>query len=491
MTATGHNRPRVGTIEHSAGYRTIAELGARTSPPDRERVRVSTSTPAADPPAATRSQRLVGAAKANVPEGTYAIGGGLLIAALTAYGFQILADRQLDETQYKAVNNLWFLIFIVAPGFFQPLEAEVARAIAARRTRGVGGGPVVRKAARLGAILAACVALVALAASPSWLVPEYFEGEVTLLICLLVALATYYTAHLTRGALSGNKRFGPYGLMYASEGILRIAFVVVVVVIGLNSPGWFALALVVPPALSVLISLQGQRGLLMPGPDAPYSELSTALTLLLVGTALAQALSYAPAVAASLLLDNDRAAAGFITGMFIARIPMLMFQAVQAALLPKLSTYAASGQHADFRAGLRKLLVVVLGVALIGTIGAATVGPSVGRILFDKWTLGNRDLALLAGGAGGFILALTLAQGLIALRGYRQVATAWVIGIAVFLGLMPIAGHDVVLRVQLAFITACWTTAAVVTTLLILRMRVATATLEDLVGVVEHEPLEL
>jgi hypothetical protein len=56
---------------------------------------------------------------------------------------------------------------------------------------------------------------------------------------------------------------------------------------------------------------------------------------------------------------------------------------------------------------------------------------------------------------------------------------------------MPIAGHDVVLRVQLAFITACWTTAAVVTTLLILRMRVATATLEDLVGVVEHEPLEL
>jgi len=205
-------------------------------------------------------------------------------------------------------------------------------------------------------------------------------------------------------------------------------------------------------------------------------------------------MSYAPALAVSNLLGDTRAdhriAAGFVTGMFIARIPMLLFQAVQAALLPKLSTYAGAGQHDDFRAGLRKLLVVVIGVAVLGVVGAGTVGPTIGAKLFEKWTLERDDLALLAAGAGGFILALTLAQGLIALRGYKQVASSWVVGILVFLAVMPF-GDDVVLRAEVAFVVSCWTTAALVAVLLVLRMRVATATIEDLVGVVEHEQLEI
>jgi O-antigen/teichoic acid export membrane protein len=205
-------------------------------------------------------------------------------------------------------------------------------------------------------------------------------------------------------------------------------------------------------------------------------------------------MSYAPALAVSNLLGDSAAdhkvAAGFVTGMFIARIPILLFQAVQAALLPKLSAYAGSGQHDDFRAGLKKLLIVVAGVAVLGVVGGATVGPTIGRKLFEKWTLESRDLALLAGGAGGFILALTLAQGLIALRGYKHVAASWVAGILVFLAVMPI-GNDVVLSSEIAFVMSCWVTAMIIATLLVLRMRVATATIQDLVGVVEHEQLEI
>ena len=65
---------------------------------------------------------------------------------------------------------------------------------------------------------------------------------------------------------------------------------------------------------------------------------------------------------------------------------------------------------------MRKLVLVVSGIGVVGVIGGATLGPFVGHILFGaKFKLGNLDLALLAAGSGMFILALTLSQGLIAL----------------------------------------------------------------------------
>jgi hypothetical protein len=75
-----------------------------------------------------RAQRLIEAArKLPVPEGTYAVGLGLMISGITAYGFQILAFKGLTKSEYAALNGLWILVFVVAPGFFLPLEQEVGR----------------------------------------------------------------------------------------------------------------------------------------------------------------------------------------------------------------------------------------------------------------------------------------------------------------------------------------------------------------------------
>ena len=87
-----------------------------------------------------RVQRLTGAAKKlPVPEGTWAIGAGLLIVGLSAYGFQILAAKRLSNNDYNSLNVLWAMVFVFTPGLFQPLEQEVGRAVAARRARGDGG----------------------------------------------------------------------------------------------------------------------------------------------------------------------------------------------------------------------------------------------------------------------------------------------------------------------------------------------------------------
>jgi O-antigen/teichoic acid export membrane protein len=445
-----------------------------------------------------RAQRIIEAArKVPLPEGTYAVGIGLLISGLTAYAFQILAFKALPKTEYAALNGLWILVFVVAPGFFLPLEQEVGRAVADRRSRGIGGGPVVRKAAFAGAVLAGGLMLLALVlAAVTPLIDRLFHGQESLLLCFMIALGTYAVQHITRGTLSGNGRFGPYGLILAAEGILRVLPVVILYAAGIDNIIWYGLALAIPPVLASVISLRGQHGLLTPGPPAEWSELSANLTLLFLGSLTAQALSYSAALGAILLAKGpvERAeAADFIVGFFIARIPILLFQAIQAALLPKLAALAGAGRHADFRSGLRKLLLIVMGVGVVGVLAGATIGPIAGEILFgDKFHLGNVDLALLAAGSGLFILALTLAQALIALLGHARALIAWCVGLVVCVVVTMGSSQDLFLRVELGFLFGCGAAALCMALLLLGRLRAESPeSLGLLVEAIEHEPLEI
>jgi len=442
-----------------------------------------------------RAQRLVGAAKKlPLPEGTYAVGVGLIILGLTAYGFQIIAAKRLSGNAYTDVNVLWAVVFIVTPGLFQPLEQEVGRALSHRRARGIGGGPLIKRAAQLGGILALAVSVGCLIAYP-WIVENLFSGNGTLIIGLIIAIVGYYIAYIARGSLSSNGRFGPYGLMMGSEGTVRIIFCLILVAVASTSAGWYGVALALPPIFAVAISLRGQRNLATPGPVAPYSELSSALALLLVGSIFAQLLSYISVLGVQLLATPQQRAtitAGFITGMFIARIPLLAFQAIQAALLPKLARLASEGKHDDFRSGMIRLVGVVTGLCIAGTLVAAWIGPKIGEKLFPtKWDLTNRDVFLLTLAATIFILALTLAQGLIALKAYRENAISWIVGVVAFIVTVFIAGDNLFLRNEIAFLAGTVVSAILVGIFLIIHMRRTGGSLEELVEVVEHEPLEI
>jgi len=153
-----------------------------------------------------------------------------------------------------------------------------------------------------------------------------------------------------------------------AEGIIRLLPCIVLVAVGSTDPLGFGLCLAIPPALATLVALRGQHELMTPGPNAPWSELSTNLGLLLGGSLLAQVLSYAPFLGAQLLATSAErvAVADFIVGLFLSRIPILLFQAVQAALLPRLAAQVSAGQTEDFRRGMRNLLLVVSSIGLVG-----------------------------------------------------------------------------------------------------------------------------
>jgi O-antigen/teichoic acid export membrane protein len=167
-------------------------------------------------------------------------------------------------------------------------------------------------------------------------------------------------------------------------------------------------------------------------------------------------MNVAPAVVQVLATEGEEDIAGiFVSAVIVARIPLFLFQAIQAALLPKLADLAGQGRFRDFRSGLKRLLAVVAGLAVAGSIGGWIIGPMVVKIMTDTDVeLGHRTLGLLALGSGVYMLALAMAQAVIALGGHRDQAFAWAVGLAVFPLVVWLSSDDLLFRVELGLLAA-------------------------------------
>jgi O-antigen/teichoic acid export membrane protein len=442
-----------------------------------------------------RSGKLIEKARTAVPEGTFAVGAGLAVTAITSYIFIIVAQRGLSDSQYSAFGAFWGFIFVAGPGLFLPLEQEVGRALAHRRAQGIGGGPLVHRAARLGAILTGAMVVLVLVTAPLY-VEGQFHGNWLLVASLAIGLVGFYCMHTTRGTLSGNAQFRPYGEMLATDGVVRLLGALVLLELGINNAGAYGMCMALSPFVAVLVSLRKRNKLLEPGPPAPYSELSNALGWLLAGSLLMQLLGYSSLLGVNMLKQpgDTAAVAAFTSAFFVARIPPLLFQAVQGTLLPKLASLAGAGRHDDFRTGLKQLLVIVVGIAAVGTLAAFTIGVPVGEILFPPFNIDSLDLGLLAAGSGMFIIALTVAQALLALKGHKAAALAWFLGVLAFLAVTaavaPVA--ELEMEVELGFLAGATVTTLVMSYALYNRMkRGVDEGVESLITQIEHEPLEI
>ena len=141
---------------------------------------------------------------------------------------------------------------------------------------------------------------------------------------------------------------------------------------------------------------------------------------------------------------------------------MFFFQAIQAALLPRLSQLVASEEYQKFKHELKRLLsfVTIFGVCFI--LLMAVSGQWVTRIAFgSEYEISNQNMLLLAISSIGLMYALSITQGLLAFHRQGLSATAWIFGIATF----PVTisfGEDLFLRVEIALIL----TVAITTLLL-------------------------
>lgn len=380
---------------------------------------------------------------------------GLLIAGIASYAFFKVGTWALGgDEEFKPVSALWFATFALAPGVFLPLEQELGRALAARRALGDGGMPVIRKVISLGLGLLSIVAVVILVASPV-LTHAYFDGDWLMLAALLVAFACYAPAHIARGIASGHGRFRAYAIVMGADGVVRIVLCVLVALVGIKTAGAFGFAVAVAPLPGVLYVYSRRQLRAEPGPDASWQEVTPNLGWLLLGSLFAAGLVNAGPVATNLLANKDQGAlvTQFAYGVLLARVPLFLFQAVQAALLPRLSRLAARNELDEFRAGFRRLMVVVLIVGVVGTAAAYFLGPLVIEQFYGA-ELSRKTLAMLALGSAFYMVALAMAQAVIALKGHALVALGWGAGMCTFLLVTWLSSDDLFRRVEFGLVSS-------------------------------------
>ncbi|MHB8717864.1 MAG: polysaccharide biosynthesis protein [Candidatus Dormibacteria bacterium] len=402
-----------------------------------------------------------------LPNGAITVGIGLGLSGVCTYVFLAIADHAIGADLYSlSFSNFWSLLFIVAPGIFLPLEQELGRAIAARRTRGDGGAPVIERVGVIGASFLILL-LIAGAALSGLIDRDLLHGDGLLMIALLLGMCAYCAEHLSRGTLSGNSRFAAYGILLGSEGVYRVLFCTGLAVAHVRTPGWYGIAVVAGSFAAVLTALARQRGLMVPGSHSTNAEVTFALGPLLIASLATQFLFNGGTVMVTVLESpsDTRAAGTFLNGRILAFVPLFLFQAVAAALLPRLAALRSRGMYVAFRRTLARLLLMVGAIGVVGVAGAYVAGPTALRLIFGpEFNLAGRDLALLAASCTALMAAQALAQGMIAGSHYWGVVTGWLTGVAVFFAVIVVV-HPLLLRVELALACGGLAAAAVMAAL--------------------------
>ncbi|HAN36008.1 MAG: hypothetical protein GYA65_02060 [Actinobacteria bacterium] len=390
-----------------------------------------------------------------LPEGTIPVGIGLLIAGLSSFAFLRVGKSALGgDEAFSPVLALWFATFALAPGFFLPLEQELGRAISHRRAIGQGARPVVRKVVVLGAGLAALVVAVILAAGPA-ITNSYFDGDWVMLVALVIAFASYAPVHLARGIASGSGRFRAYAVVMGADGAVRVILCVLLAVVGAKTVGPYGMAVALAPLAGFFYVLGRGELRTDDGPPATWHEVTPNLGWLLLGSVFAAGLVNAGPVAANLMKEPSQKdlVTQFGYGVLLSRIPLFLFQAVQAALLPRLSRLAARNEIDEFRDGFRKLMYVVLVVGAGGVVGSYLLGPFIIRKMYDA-ELTSRTLAMLALGSALYMVALALAQAVIALKGHALVGVGWGLGMAGFIVVTWLSSDDLFRRIEYGLVAS-------------------------------------
>ncbi|MEV0723332.1 polysaccharide biosynthesis protein [Micromonospora purpureochromogenes] len=401
-----------------------------------------------------------------VPPGTLAVGAGLALLGLASYVHLAVAGHSLTEADYSSLSVLWSIVFTLGIGVFMPVEQEVARVVAARRSQGLPPGPVLARGAVLAAgVLAVMVVVILAARGP--LTDRLFAGDaamVTVLIGALVAMAVAYT---TRGVLSGLQLFPWYGTQLGVDGGLRIAMVAVLGLTGVTSPLWYGLVLVIAPLAGVLLTLPPVLRAAGGGVPVAWGALLRGLGLLTVSSLLSQVVVNVGVINVRLLDPSDVATAGaLLSALVLVRIPLFVFASLQASLLPGLATSATTGDLRGFHSLLRRALGIVTALGVLGAIGAIALGPWLVGTLFDAAdVLGHGDFAWLAVATLAYLWAMVLGQALLALDRHRAQALAWTVGVAALVA-VTLTPASVALRVELAYTVGSVVVAAAMALLL-------------------------
>lgn len=402
-----------------------------------------------------------------LPQGTLAVGGGLLTLGVSAYLFLALAGRALHPDDYSALSVLWAVVFTVGPGIFLPLEQEVGRLVAHREVRGEPIRPVVVRASALAAGVLAVLVL-ALALSGRWLADEVFAGNGWMVVDLALCIAVLWAAHLSRGVLAGSGLFGRYGVQLGVDGVLRFVGAGALLAAGVGSPAAYGALLAIAPIIAVVATFPRHLPRLPSVDESSWSSLGSKLGLLLGASLVSQVLANVGVVAAQLIAGpGEGAAAGsLLSALVIARVPVFLYAAVQASLLPRLSASVAVGDARGFAKLVSATGAAMAALGGLSVLGSVLLGPWLMQLLFaTQDPLGRIDFLLLSTATALFIVANVAGQSLVALDRHGDQLAGWLAGLVVTMAVL-LLGHGLLARIEWSMLLGTAVTLAVLAGLL-------------------------
>ena len=354
------------------------------------------------------------------------------------------------------------------PGLFLPLEQEVGRALAHRRAQGIGGGPLVHRAARLGAHPHRGDGR----ARRSRSAPLYVDGRSTATGCssgsLAIGLVGFYCMHTdARHAL--GQRAVPAVRRDARDRRRRPKLVgaLVALALGVENAGAYG---DVHGALAVRrgrgIALRGQK---RPARARPAGAVLGAVERRSAGCSparvLMQLLGYSSLLGVNVLegpAPTRRRSRAFTTRVLRRPDPATAVPGGPGHPAPEAGRPRRRGppRRLPHRVQAAAWCIVVRHRRASAPSPRSRSACRSARSCSRRSTSDALDLGLLAAGSGMFIIALTIAQALIALKGHKRGRGRLGLGVLVFVRRSRPSISELELRVELGFLAGTVATTA-------------------------------
>lgn len=376
---------------------------------------------------------------------------GSLLGGVGAYLFQVVGTRALGEEAYAPIGTLWTIQFLAWSVFLQPVETFVTREIVTGRAVASTSRTVLARTWAWIALVAATVAAV------SWLAGErlFYGLDDLAVIAGLIALS-FGAFAIVRGRLAGDERFKAYGLVSASESLIRFVFAAAVLAI---VPTTRALAWIMPLGAAIAACewfvLRRRSDAPERPPEVPgSSRTGRFLVLTSVANAAGQLLLAGGPLALVALSAAPSDLSVFFVTITAARVPIVLgLGGLLSRLLPTFGRLLEGRGH-DAVADLADRIVG--GTVLVASVGAAlgaAVGSQVIGLFFGSGFAPPAWLAAVA--AGGVLLAsgaLVLNQLLVAAGLEHRLPIPWIVGLLAGSAIMLIVDGSPTQRVATGFV---------------------------------------
>jgi O-antigen/teichoic acid export membrane protein len=342
---------------------------------------------------------------------------GAAIAALGAYLFQALGTRTLGGVGYAPIGTLWTIQYLIVSVVLLPIETHIARESILSHAAGLRSPRV--SFARLWGWLA-LVAIVA--SSVCWLLrDELFHGLNDLALVIGALVLSYGAFLIVRGRLAGTERFKAYGVVTASESMVRaiLAAAVTSFALGVRAFAWI-MPLGALTAAGWWVPLRRNPRQPRDVATLPVEPPRTARFLALTTTANAITqllLAGGPLLLAFLHATPEEVSVFFVTTTAV-RVPLLFaFGGVLSRLLPTFMRLESSDRRREARAVAAKIALGTVSVAVVIGGVAAAVGAPLVAVLFGAafrppwWLAAGATVGVLLATGSVVLYQLLIARG--------------------------------------------------------------------------------